>query len=145
MNYKDWTIPRLKELPQLRKSLDTIPMRLEVLEAEYTNIRATRTDATPVRDGTNGREEMLVSNIAERQELERTYKIAKQKVKIMDDALAFIGEPAATILDRFYIHKQKNHVERLSRELGFERSSIYRMKDEALVALAKSLYGIAEE
>lgn len=144
MNYKDWTIPRLKELPQLEKALDNIPERIKVLEAEYTNIRAVRTDATPVHGGTNTREEMLIANIAEREELSARYDIAKRNVEQMRNALADLEPNERKALEMFYIHRCKNHVERLCAEFGYEKSQVYAIKDEALIKLAKILYGCAE-
>lgn len=144
MNYKDWTIPRLKELPQLEKALENIPERVKTLEAEYTNIRAVRTDATPVHGGTNTREEMLVANIAEREELTANYDIAKRKVTQLHKALSELEDKECKVLELFYIHRCKNHVERLCTELCCEKSEVYRTKDEALVKLAKILYGCAE-
>lgn len=144
MTYKDWTIPRLKELPQLEKSLENIPERIAVLEAEYDNIRAARTDATPVMGGSNTREDFLVANIAERKELKDKLDIAEKKVKQLHKALACLEEQERTALEFFYIHRSRNHVERLCFEFGCEKSEVYRIKDEALVKLSKILYGCAE-
>lgn len=144
MNYKDWTIPRLKELPLLEKALINNPERIKMLEAEYDNIRAARTDATPVSGGTNMREEILIANIAEREELKEKYEIAERKVKQLRKALSELDESECKTLEYFYINRCKGHVERLCAELCCEKSEVYRIKDGALVKLSKILYGCAE-
>ncbi len=144
MNYKQFIIPDLQSLNAWRAALTTIPERIRALEMAYGAIRSAMTDATPVAGGTTVRDEMLVSNIAERDKLKSNLEITRHNVKRLESALELLPRDERIILERFYVNREKNHVERLMEELHYEKTQIYQLKERGLIDLARILLGVVE-
>lgn len=141
MKYTDWIIPRLRDLESERAALANIPERIRTLELAFDGLKAANTDGTVVSGGENHREEALLANIAERDELKRNLEITRREVEQMDAALAELSQEERLVLERFYIHRELGHVDRLCEELGCEVANVYKIKNRALVRLARSLHG----
>ena len=78
MNWQTVAVQRLRNYEAKKLSLETMAEQIKLLEYEYTGIRSATSDGMPSSGtNTNKREEMLVGNIAKREELKRNYKIAK--------------------------------------------------------------------
>lgn len=114
------------------------------LESESTCVRSAMTDSTPVRGGGNCREDAMLNNIAARMELKAAHDNAEEWLRIIDGALAVLTDDERHILDRFYINRQKGHVELLMDELHVEKSQVYCRKDAALRKFTLALYGVTE-
>lgn len=71
MNWKFEAMEKLREYEARKQSLATIPDEIRRLELDYTRIRNATGDGTPIRGGGSTREDMLLSNIVHREELER--------------------------------------------------------------------------
>ena len=141
MKYTDWLIPRLRDLEQEREALQNIPERIRTLEIAFAGLRAANTEGDVVSGGENHREEALLANIAERDELKRNLVISRREVEQVDGALAKLSQEERLVLDRFYIHREPGHVERLCEELSMEKSQVYNIKNRAMVKLARMLHG----
>ena len=141
MKYTDWIIPRLRELEQERAALHNIPERILVLEMAFDGLKAANTDSDRVSGGENHREEAMLANIAERDELKRNLEITRREVEQVDAALAELSQEERLVLDRFYIRREHGHVDRLCEELNMEKSQVYNIKNRALVKLARMLHG----
>ena len=141
MKYTDWIIPRLRDLEQERAALKNIPERILVLEMAFDGLKAANTDGTVVSGGENHREEAMLANIAERDELKHNLEITKREVEQVDAALAELSQEERLVLERFYIHREHGHVDRLCEELNMEKSQVYNIKNRALVKLARMLHG----
>ena len=141
MKYTDWIIPRLRELEQERAALQNIPERILVLGLKFAGLKATDTDSDRVSGGENHREEAMLANIAERDELNRNLEITRREVEQIDAALANLSQEERLVLERFYIHREHGHVDKLCEELNMEKSQVYNIKNRALVRLARMLHG----
>lgn len=141
MRYTDWLIPRLRELENQRKALENIPERIKLLEMKATAIRASAKAEEPVSGGTTRGEDRLLENIAERDELAQNLKITRREVQELEKALAALSPEEQRVLEMFYINRRQNYLEQLCAELCCEKSQIYRVKERALVKLARILYG----
>lgn len=145
MNWQTVAVQRLKNYEAKKLSLETIAEQIKLLESEFTGIRAATTDGTPVAGGnTNKREEMLVGNIAKREELKRNYKIAKGEVTVTEKALEILTEQEKRILYLFFINRPAGHAQQLCEELFVEKTKLYKMKDEALKKFTRACYGVVE-
>lgn len=141
MNWKYEAIEKLKQYEAKRQSLTNIPVEISRLESAMRSIRSATADGNPVSGGGSGREDMMISNIVHRQELERAAEQAKTWVTIVDAGLAKLSAEERLILDRFYINPAKNNVNRLCEELGVEKTQVYAKKDSALHHFTLALYG----
>jgi transposase-like protein len=142
MNWKEEATEKLRKYDAMRLSTQNLPEELQRLEQAACAIRSARVDGTPVRGGTNRREDMLLSNLVCREELSRALTQAKLWVSATDRALGALSPEEKLILRRMYIYPERNAVERLCGELDLEQSSIYRKRDQALHRFTTALYGI---
>ena len=144
MDWKREAMDKLRQYEARRSSLERTAAEIHRLEADLTRIRSASADGTPVTGGTNTRENMLVGNIACREELARARQDTVRWLAVMDSALEELSKEERLILDRFYIHRAKGYVIKLCEELNLEQSQVYARKDAALRRFTLLLYGATE-
>lgn len=142
MNWKEEATQKLRQYDAMRLAVQNLPEELKRLEQAACAIRSARTDGTPVKGGTNRREDMLLSNLVCREELSNALDQAKIWVSTTDRALGALTPEEKLVLHRLYIYPERNALDRLCRELDLEQSSIYRKRDQALHRFTMALYGI---
>lgn len=142
MNWKYEAIDKLKGYEAHKAALISIPEEIERLESAAHSIRSATADGTAVSGGGNKREDMLLSNIVLREELERQLEQAKQWVSVVERSLETLTSDERRILDLMYMNRQKGNVEKLCAELNIEQASVYRRRDVALRTFTIALYGI---
>lgn len=144
MQWKYEAIEKLRGYTAHKQALESIPREIKRLEDAYAGIRSATTDGTPVAGGGNTREDMLLSNIVHREELERTLRQAKAWVLLVDAGLRVLDKEERLVLDRFYINRARGNVDRLCAEMGREKSVVYDRRDKALRHFTMALYGFEE-
>lgn len=144
MNWKSEAVDKLRQYEAKKLSLVNIPLEISCLESAARGIRSAASDGTPVSGGGSGREDMLLSNIVHREELERSLEQAQKWVALVDAALAILSTEERLLLERFYVHPARGHVDKLCGELGLEKSQVYAKKDSAIRHFTISLYGCCE-
>lgn len=144
MDWKREAMDKLRQYEARRSSLERTAAEIHRLEADMTRIRSASADGTPVAGGTNTREDMMVGNIASREELAMARRDTVRWLAVMDSALSELSEEERLILDRFYIHRSKGNVDRLCEEMHLEKAQVYRNKDAALRRFTLLLYGVTE-
>lgn len=144
MNWKAEAKEKLQRYDAMRLATINIPEELERLEIDAQSIRGAKMDKAAVNTGERRREDAMLNNIIERQELERTLQQAQSWLKTTDRALTALSSEEKMILHRFYIYPKPGNVELLCRDLGVEVSSVYRRRDKALRHFVMAFYGVAE-
>lgn len=145
MDWKREAESKLRNYTAQKNSIRRTQDEVKRLQMTLTSIRSATADGMPVAGGTNQREDALISNIACQVELGRARAIAELGVQSIEGALADLDDEERLILDRFYIHRQKGHVERLCEELHLDgASTVYWRRDKALKHFAVALYGVTE-
>lgn len=144
MNWVKEAESKLRDYAAKEQSLESVTERIAQLEGEMGCVRSATTDGTAARGGGNCREDVLLSNIAERTELERAKRETKDWVKWVNDALTALSDSERHVLNRFYIWNEKYAAERLCEELHLEKAQVYRRKSAALRHFAILLYGVTE-
>lgn len=142
MNWKEEATQKLRKYDAMRLAVQNLPEQLHLLEESACAIRSARTDGTPVKGSTNRREDALLNNLVQREELSCALKQAKSWLKITDRALGALTPEEKLVLHRLYIYPERGAVDRLCGELGLEQSSVYRKRDKALERFTLALYGI---
>ena len=144
MNWQEQAAQDLRKYEQQRQSIENIPERIRALREKYEAVKCVCTDA-PAVDGGGGRtEDAMIDNILERKRLALTLAANRRVVALVERGLAALSEPERAVLDVFYIHPRGEKLEYLRDELGYERSQVYRIKDEALYKYTVNQYGIPE-
>lgn len=144
MNWKSEAVEKLKQYEAKKRSLVNIPIEIARLESAMRSIRSATSDGTPVSGGGSGREDMMLSNIVQREELGRSLEQAQKWVALVDAGLEILTEEERKILDRFYIHPENGAAERVAGDLRIDIKTAYRRKDDALRRFTISLYGGTE-
>lgn len=146
MDWKREAIDKLRIYDARKNAITSIPQEIRRLEDEFSGIRSAAADGTPVcgSGSGSGMEDMLLSNIANRDELRRSLRQAKTTVALVERGLAVLNAEERLVLDRFYIHPARGNADRLCEELGIEKASVYRRKESALRRFTIALYGVVE-
>ena len=145
VNWCIFSIQRLRDYEDRKAAVDSLTAQIKLSEEKITAIKAAATDGTAVQGGSdNRREEMLIHNIANCEELKNNLEIAKHEIAITEKGLASLTEEETRILTRFYVNRSKGYVERLCDELFISKTELYRQKEEALKKFTMVCYGIVE-
>ena len=145
VNWCVFSIQRLRDYENRKAAIENLTEQIKLLEEKFAAIRSATTDAPPVQGGNdNKREEMLIHNIATRDELQKNLDITIQEVELTEKGLAALTEDEKRILERFYINRTKGYVERLCDELFISKTELYRQKEEVLKKFTMVCYGIVE-
>ena len=144
MNWKSEAIDRLRRYDSMKTAVQSIPDEIRRMEMEATSIKAVRTDKVPIKSSSADRNDALINNMVQREELEWTLKQAKLWVKTTDTALSNLTPEDKLILHRLFIANERGNIERLCQELNCEQSTVYRKRDQALYRFTVALYGFVE-
>lgn len=129
---------RLRRYPAMRNSLEAIPRELERLTEEAQGLKSMKLGVVSSRKQ-RAQENRLLDNLVRRQELELQLHRSSGWVEDTDDALELLTPQEQKILRRLYM--EEADATSVCRELGMERSSLYRYRDGALRKLTLALYG----
>ena len=145
VNWAFFAIEKLKDYESKRTAFDNLTEQIKLLEANFTAIKSAATDNISVQGGeTNKREEMLIHNIATREELTTNLEIIKNEIEMTEKGLAALSDTERKILELFYINRPKGYIERLCDELYVSKTELYRQKENALKHFTMICYGIIE-
>lgn len=140
MNWKQQATQRLKQMPYMEKALECIPTELHRLEQEAGALGSAGLSLSRTANH-RARENRFLNNCMQRQQLRQQLEDARLWLKSTRKALEALPKEQQRLLQYFYIRPVNDPVDRLSRELGLERSSVYRHLDKALQTFATCLYG----
>lgn len=145
LNWSIFAVQRLRDYEDRKTAVENITEQIKALEERFTAIRSATTDGTPVQGGNeNKREEMLMHNIATREELKNNLDVIQHEIAVTEKGLAALDEEEQLILTRFFILRQKGYVERLCDELYVSKTRLYQKKEAALKKFTMVCYGIVE-
>ena len=142
VDYKKLAAEDLKKYNFMRQSLANIPQQIDALKEASLSVKAGMSDSEPISGGGSHAEDRLLTNICKRQMLQHNYKYMALLVEAMDEALNNLDDRERAVLDGLYINPVG--VEYLADKIGYEKSHIYRIKDEALKKYTVAMYGIVE-
>ena len=143
MNWKREAGNDLRSYPERKAACENIRERIKILEEQFTSLHGISTD-TPVMGGMSRQEEKMLDNISEREKLSSSLKITEDLVRLTEKGLDVLEKRERQVLEGFYFERSDNNVERLCRQLNVEKSTLYRIKDSALVKFTRALYGVVE-
>ena len=135
---------KLRRYDAMQQALRNIPEEIDRLKADACALRGATTDTTPVKGGGSRREEALINNLVDRQELEWTLQLVQRWLCTADRGLAALTPDERLVLQRLYLYPERGALDRLCSELGVEQSSIYRKRDQALHRFTVALYGFLD-
>ena len=143
MNWIKESANDLKNLTSRKHAVTSIEKRIKILEDNIVSLRSASAE-TPTQTFVGGKEENIINYIAEKEKLSNNLKITKEIVYIIESALLTLTDKQRRILEVFFIERVQNHIDILCEELNVERSTVYRLKDEALYKFTIAMYGVAD-
>lgn len=141
MNWKKEAAEKLGRYEAMQLAVENLPGEIARLELEATAIRSSSMKPVFTSGTVARREDALLNNIVQRQELTLALKQAQLSTQTTERALKALNPQQHAILHRLYICPQPGGIEQLCRELGLEQSSIYRRRDDALRKFTIACYG----
>lgn len=144
MNWKVEATDKLRRYDAVKQAMVNIPEEIRRLEGEAYSLRSKNMEDAPVRERGCRPEDVLLSNLVQRQELTMVLERTADWLRIADRALSALTPEEKLILHRLYIYPERGGLDRLCQELKVEQSSIYRKRDKALRKFTYALYGICE-
>lgn len=144
MNWKVEATDKLRRYDAVKQAMVNIPEEIRRLEGEAYSLRSKNMEDAPVRERGCRPEDVLLSNLVQRQELTMALEQTADWLRIADRALSALTPEEKLILHRLYIYPERGSLDRLCQELKVEQSSIYRKRDKALRKFTYALYGICE-
>lgn len=141
VRWKDRCVDMLRDLGLQRAACENIPLELKRLELESVAIRCGATDGVAVKS--DGRQDKMLWNLVQREDLERNLRIAKQYVAFVERGLAALDVQEARTLERVYVLGERDVIEHLREEWAMvEKRSVYKRLDRILYRLAVAMYGM---
>ena len=145
MNWRREAANDLMNYSRRKESLENMREQMAALKAQFGAIKSSSNDSTPVMGGGESRyEDRLLNNIVKRERLGLTYQATKRLVNVVEKGLSSLSEQERHVIDRFYINRTKDYIERLMSEMGYERSRVYQIKDDALYKFTICMYGLTD-
>ena len=141
MDWKKEATDKLKDYDAKKKALECIPLERERIRCVMESIRSADTDGAPVKGSTTRREDRLLGCIVKLEELERVEMQTKAWVELVNLGLGVLDPEERLVLDRMVICPLQGNLDRLCDELGMERATVYRRRDNALRKFTLALYG----
>lgn len=145
LNWGVFAIQRLKDYNSRLNAFDSLKEQISALEDSFKAVRSAQTDKLPIQGGNlNNREEMLIENIAKREELNINLELVNREIEITEKGLSVLSDTERKILNLFYMERPKGYIDRLCDELFISKTELYRQKDAALKKFTIACYGIVE-
>ena len=144
MQWKEEAMEKLKRYAAMRTAEKNIPEQICMLEASAATLRSSAAPKVGGHGSVRAREDALINNMAERQELEWNLARVKQWLAVTNRGLNALSNEELVILQRMYLYPERGAVDRLCGDLGVEQATVYRKRDKALRQFTFALYGFPE-
>lgn len=142
MNWNKEAVNDLRDMESLGAFIKSYPEQMKALEEDFISLKACCTDKVSVQG--SRADDALVNNIAKRERLTMNYAAALKRYTLIKEAFEKLDDRQQLLLDRFFVHRQERHVDRLCEELHLEQAQVYRLKDQALYRFTILMYGMVE-
>ena len=139
MNWKEEAVRRLMDYKVVANSVGG--MRKELLRLELEAESLGSSGVFRMGSGNQSRDDRKMNNLVRRGELSDALQQAALWVDVTDHALGCLEQEDQELLSALYITGEWGNVTQVARELGMERSSVYRRRDEALRKFTVAMYG----
>jgi len=135
-------VRELKLYNYRKASLKNITKHLAELEDRTTRLKSSGDFKEVVSFGGMNSGDQLINLLSEIEDLKHNYNWVNHLINRVDRGLELLSPEERLVLEKFYIRRTRRYLDELIEELFYERTSIYRMKDEALRKFTIALYGI---
>ena len=141
MNWKTEAEEKLTDYPFVKRSMKNLDKEIRRLDMELTALRSSGFVSASGGRGGRRKEDRMLDNIASRELMTKALEQAELYIQTVDQALETLDSENREILEAVYIQSQWGSVSELAMELGLERSTLYRKRDDALRKFTLAMYG----
>lgn len=141
MNWQKAAIEDLKNYEARKISVQNMTEQLQALNQKADGINSVASNPVAVKGGGNVYEMALINNIDLRERVSGNLKLTKVFIERIDRALAMLSDKERIVLQYFYIHRTSTYLDDLCDKLCAEKSTVYRIKDDALFHFTLAMYG----
>lgn len=139
MNWKEEAVQRLMDYQVVANSVGCMRKELRRLELEAESLGST--SVFRMGSGHQSKDDWKMNNLVRRGELADALQQAALWVDVTDHALGCLAQEDQELLSAMYITGQWGNVAQVAREMGIERSTVYRKRDDALRKFTIAMYG----
>lgn len=146
-DYKAIALSDLRAYPARKAALQNLKDKIAALQERFDGMSSATADAVPVQGGGNRQEEKMIDNIVERERLRLNYEVDRTCVEIMERGLAVLSPDEQHIVLSFADARRGGEsyvADRLAAEMNMDRSTIYRMRNDALRQYTLACYGMVD-
>ena len=130
-----------EDYPERMEQLKILPERIATERARLTAIRSASAEGQAVRGASgNVRQERDTAIITLIDQLKAEQETAKREVRVITQILDTLDPLERKTVDYMDISRQKDGMDRLCQELGYERTRVYEIYNGALDKIAR-MYG----
>ena len=144
MQWKEEAIEKLKRYKAMQTAVKTIPEQICMLEASAVSLRSPSAPKVGSSGNARSREDAMINNLAERQELQWNLARVQQWLAVMNRGFDALTPEEIIILQKMYLFPERGAVDRLCSDLGVEQATVYRKRDKALHRFTVAMYGFPE-
>lgn len=142
MNWKDVAVGDLLSLNSLKIARNNLQYEIELIETNLYNIKVIDYSKDIVDGGDQTKaDDIKLDNIVKKEKLKARLNQINTEIEMIEKGMNYLDEIEKKVLDYFYISRPYNHISLLMNELHYEKSQVYRLKDEALTNYASIRYG----
>lgn len=134
-------IKNLRELNSRRAAADNLRERIRDMEEDAASVRGSTMSTVPVKGGGNRTEEWLVNYMQRKDQLKKRLRETEKMIDITERVLDSMDPKKQRVLELFYINRPYGYLWKLMDEMGYSRTAVYRIKDEALEEFCRKMYG----
>lgn len=143
MNWKNEAVERLKRYESMKTAVRNMSDELQEASRVTPGFQTSQMDKVAVISSPSP-DDSLMNNLVRKEELANALRQAKNWIRVTDRALGMLLPEEKLVLHRLYIFPERGAIDRLCEELNYEKSSVYRKRDQALLRFTRALYGFTE-
>ena len=139
-----WKLKCKIDLRNLRKNeaaVESLPEDIATERARMVSIKSAASGTAPVSGGGSRYDDRLNNSICLIGELEDSLKLTRREIAQTNRALAKLTDEERLLLERMYIDRQRDAVERLCEELNCDERTAWRKAAAALNSYCRIRYG----
>ena len=141
MNWKREALERLENYRLVRQSVHSLQTELHRLTLAARTPGANCIDKICVRGSFGKAEDRLLDNITRRQAVEEALEQTELWLQATEQAVACLDLRERQLLEGLYLSADRGNASALAEQMGMERSTFYRKRDEALRQFSIALFG----
>ena len=139
MDYRNFAIDALQRVNQFYAAERNIKSRIAEIDSRMKSVNSGGGTGTSGGRGDNKTEHKLLSLIASKDDEKNRLREVLREIKCVEDSLATLTDAERKVLQALYVEGRSAN--ELAAAEYSSRSTIYRIRDDALIKFTRALFG----